>query len=457
MGRPLKIAKGTIITITDVDGTDEFVTVSEDLNTLNIIAGMPFVTASTVGGMTGGTTYWILEVLTSTTFTVSTTELSANPNYTKANLTTATSVSVKTSVGLVDTGFFNPDGSDTATNAVTYGVVGGNTGLYGKQTLCRVAIGISGTGTIYSDTGSADIYGSGTDFSNTVSAGSALQLQNSVTGEVSNLGFVSSIGGYITEAITDTEATGNFVVTSGDATNFVADAPITFDGNIGGLVTGTTYFVLSGANTTHFQVSASINGPAVVVTNDTQTVDATQDVLTLGASAAANSTYDNNPMSSWIYADDEAGFIVRQKGKTKYLVTGTTTTLTAQCFTANVANAALTPNTMNILATYADASTQYVSSLNDYNSEVFPTVVAAGSVTPGSVYTVYTTGTTNWTAIGAASNMTGVTFTATAAGSGTGTAILNTDNPDVIATFNTAYAANTYGGQPNPIVVISNA
>jgi hypothetical protein len=61
--------------------------------------------------------------------------------------------------------------------------------------------------------------------------------------------------------------------------------------------------------------------------------------------------------------------------------------------------------------------------------------------------------------------MTGVTFIATASGSGTGTAILANSsgettsqaNPDVIATFGTAYAANTYPGQPNPIVTINNA
>jgi hypothetical protein len=53
--------------------------------------------------------------------------------------------------------------------------------------------------------------------------------------------------------------------------------------------------------------------------------------------------------------------------------------------------------------------------------------------------------------------MTGVSFIATATGTGTGTAVLNTVNPDVIATFNTAYAANTYDGQPNPIVTIANA
>jgi hypothetical protein len=112
---------------------------------------------------------------------------------------------------------------------------------------------------------------------------------------------------------------------------------------------------------------------------------------------------------------------------------------------------------MNILSTDASSGTAYISSLNDYNSEVFPTQVAAGSISAGTAYTIYSSGTTNWTAIGAPSNITGVTFTATGSGSGTGTAVLTTSNPDVIATFNTAYAANTYGGQPNPIVTIASA
>lgn len=457
MGRPLKIAKGQIITITAVNGTTEVVTVSENLNNLNIIAGMPFVPATTVGGMTGGVTYYILKVVSATTFTVSTTPINANPNLTPANLSPAGPVTVKASVGLVDTGFANPDGSNTATNNTTYGVVGGDTGLYGSQVLVRAAIGISGTGTIYSTTGSADVYGAGTDFATDLSAGSAVQIINQQTGAAENIGFVSSIGGYITEVVTDTEATGSFVVTSGDATNFIADQPITFDDDIGGLTAGTTYFMLSGANTTHFQVSATLGGSAVAVTNDTVTLNATQDVFTLAASASANSTFNTNPMASYIYADDEAAFIVRQKGKTKYLVTGATTGLTAPCFTANVANTALTPNTMNILATYADTSTKYVESVNDYQSEVFPTTVAAGSLVGGTTYTIYSAGTTNWVAVGAYANMTGITFTATGSGSGTGTAIVSTANPDVIATFGTAYAANTYDGQPNPIVTISNS
>ena len=173
-------------------------------------------------------------------------------------------------------------------------------------------------------------------------------------------------------------------------------------------------------------------------------------VLTANANVVASN-------AAYVYANDEAGFIVRQKGKTKYLVTGGTTGLTAQCFTANVANTALTPNTMNILSTDVASATAFVSSINDYNSEIFPTQVAAGSLVAGTVYTIYSAGTTNWTAVGAMSSMTGITFTATDAGSGTGTAVAFSVNPDVIATFNTAFAANAANGQPNPIVVIASA
>ena len=160
-----------------------------------------------------------------------------------------------------------------------------------------------------------------------------------------------------------------------------------------------------------------------------------------------------------MYANDEAGYINRQKGKTKYLVTGLTTGLTGACYTANVANTALTPNTMNILATYdaGTGGTAYVQSLNDYQTEVFPTTVAPGSLVIGTAYTIYSAGTTNWTALGAAANMSGITFTALATGSGTGTAILTDANPDVIATFGTAYAANEYYTPSNPIVTIQSA
>jgi hypothetical protein len=375
-----------------------------------------------------------------------------------ATLTDTTGESVLMSVGVVDAYFNNPLGGAgfPATNANTYGVVGGNTSIVGSQVLTRVAIGINGTGTLYSATDTAYVTGIGTDLANTLSVGSAIQVAsaniNGTTTDYTTLGFANTVPGLTTVAVANTQNTGNIIGTSGNAQTLLANGTVRFTANLGGLVAGQVYFVKAIANAAAFTVSTTLAGAEVDLSNATGTPDAQQDVVELVANAAVASTG-----AAFIYADDEAGYIVRQKGKTKYLVKGGTTGLIAPCYTANVANTALTPNTMNILSTDAASGTAYVSSVNDYNSEVFPAQVAAGSLSVGTVYTIYSTGTTDWSVCGAASNMTGVSFIATATGTGTGTAVLNTVNPDVIATFNTAYAANTYDGQPNPIVTIANA
>lgn len=334
MGRPLKIAKAqAVITITATNGTTEVVTTSANLNTLGIIAGMSFIPASNVGNLVAGTTYWILEVLSATTFTVSATQLSANPTYTKFNLATAGPVTVAASVNVVDAYFNNPNGGVgyPATNANTYSVVGGNTAIYGPQILCQVAIGVAGTGTITCADDSPNLDGVGTDFANTLTDGTVV-----TTSDGTLLGFITDI----------------------------ANANATF--------------------------------------------------ATFDANAAAN-VVD----SSFVYATNEAGFIVRQKGKQKYLVQGTTTGLIGPCYTANLANSALLPNTMSIVATYANAATTLVQSLSDHTVEIF-TATSGETALPNE------------------------------------TANINNSSP-AFGTFNTAYAANTYGAQPYPIVTINNA
>ena len=277
MGRPLKIAKAqAVLTITDTDATTEEVTVSQTLSSLGIIAGMPFVTASNVGGLIAGTTYWILQITGASTFTVSATQLSANPTSTPLNLSGTTGQSVAASVGVVDSGFNNPAGINN-----TYGVVGGNTAIFGSQVLCRVAIGQTGTGTLSALTTSNAVTGTGTAFDAELAVGSVLTTSTNVL-----LGYVANI-----------------------------------------------------ANATS---------------------------LTLTGNAASNASG-----VSFVYATNEPGFVVRQKGKQKYLVQGATSGLVAQCQTANVANSALTPNTMNIVATYANSSTAFVQSLSDTNLEIF--------------------------------------------------------------------------------------
>jgi hypothetical protein len=462
MGRPLKISKAqAVLTITDTAETGSIVTISGgNLTTApitGVASGMPFVVATTVGGLTANTTYYVDTILSNTTFSVSATDLSVQPRV-MATLTDTTGESVLMSVGVVDAYFNNPLGGAgfPATNANTYGVVGGNTSIVGSQVLTRVAIGINGTGTLYSATDTAYVTGIGTDLANTLSVGSAIQVAsaniNGTTTDYTTLGFANTVPGLTTVAVANTQNTGNIIGTSGNAQTLLANGTVRFTANLGGLVAGQVYFVKAIANAAAFTVSTTLAGAEVDLSNATGTPDAQQDVVELVANAAVASTG-----AAFIYADDEAGYIVRQKGKTKYLVKGGTTGLIAPCYTANVANTALTPNTMNILSTDAASGTAYVSSVNDYNSEVFPAQVAAGSLSVGTVYTIYSTGTTDWSVCGAASNMTGVSFVAIAAGTGTGTAVLNTVNPDVIATFNTAYAANTYDGQPNPIVTIANA
>lgn len=412
MGRPLKIAKAqAVITLTATNATTEVVTTSANLNTLGIIAGMPFVTASNIGGMVTGRLYWILEILTANTFTVSDTPLNANVNNTPVNLSATSGQTVAATVAPVDMYFNNPTGPQwPATNANTYSVVGGNTALFGSQVLCNVAIGQSGTGTLYGSTGSNVIGGLGTDLGN-IAADSVIQYI-AANGQLVTLGYVDTATGTANIEISNATATGNFLTTVGNAQTLFANLPVTLTADIGGLTAGTTYFVKAIPNAAAFTVSLTPGGANVGLTNEDAESYALQDTSLLSANATANIAG-----ASFIYATPEAGFIVRQKGKQKYLVKGTTSGLVAQCLTANVANTAMLPNTMTITATYANAATQLVQSLSDRNTEL---------------------------------------FTATSGPVATGNIVLQNAAP-AYATFNSAAAANAAAGQPYPIVTIGAA
>jgi hypothetical protein len=422
MGRPLKIAKAqAVLTITATgNGLGAAVTVSDNLTTsptVGVAVGMPFVVASTVGGLVANTIYYINAITGNNTFTVSTTQLSVQPRV-LATLTTTTSQSVKASVAVVDAYFNNPVGGVgfPTTNANTYSVVGGNTAIIGKQVLAQVAIGISGTGTIYTSSANANIFGVGTNFGTQLSAGSTLQIgvpQNNGTTSFITLGTVSgAVAGYANIELSNATATGNFLTSVGNAQTLYANQPVVLSANIGGLTAGTTYFVRTIANAAAFSVADYVGGANVALTNEDATSYALQDRVVL--TGVASTTAKNAP---FIYANDEAGYIVRQKGKQKYLVTGATSGLTAQCYTANLANTALTPNSMRILATYANAATQTVQSLSDHTGEL---------------------------------------FTATSGPIATGNIVFQNAAP-VFATFNTAAVANAANGQPYAIVTIASA
>ena len=424
MGRPLKIAKAqAVLTITATgSGLGAAVTVSDNLITapnVGVIAGMPFVVASSVGGLTANTTYYINAITGNHTFTVSTTQLSVQPQV-LATLTTTTGQSVKASVAVVDAWFNNPNGGTgfPATNANTYSVVGGNTAIIGKQVLANVCIGVQGVGNVFASTSSNVVVGLGTDFAN-MATGTHLYAQWGGNVQVAQLlGTTTSTKGNLSVVVANTTVSGNIIGTSGNAQTLTVSTPVTFDSTFGGLTAGTTYFVKAIANSAAFTVSSVPNGAEVQLTANTSvTGNAIQNRVVLSAVSANNASGVDGYGDGFAQALPEAGFIVRQKGKQKYLVTGTVTGLTAQCYTANLANTALTPNTMRILATYANSATQTVQSLSDHTGEL---------------------------------------FTATSGTIATGTANINNSAP-VFATFNTAAAANSTGGQPYAIVTIASA
>jgi len=424
MGRPLKIAKAqAVLTITDTAETGSIVTVSggnlTTSPTVGITKGMTFVADTTVGGITANTIYYVNSILSNTTFDVSETQLSVQPQVIPT-LTDETGQSVSVSFNVVDAYFNNPTAGAgfPATNANTYSVVGGNTAIIGNQVLAQVAIGVNGTGTLYTPIAvntSNVVAGVGTDLAN-LTTGAAIQVAvaniNGSTDFV-NLGFASATKGNVTVAVANTTVTGNVIGTSGNAQTLALNMPIKFDANFGGLTTSTTYFVKTIANAAAFTVSTDQGGASVQLTaNASVTGNAIMNRVVLTANA--NVIVGN---AAFIFANDEAGFIVRQKGKQKYLVTGSTSGLTAQCFTANLANTALTPNTMRILATYANSATQTVQSLSDHTGEL---------------------------------------FTATSGPIATGNIVFQNAAP-IFATFNTAAVANADNGQPYELVTIASA
>ena len=457
MGRPLKIAQSqAVLTLTGTSASTQLVTTSGNLTSANVIKGMPFVVTSNIGGLVAGTTYYVNSVASSTTFSVSSTQLSVQPQ-TVPTLTNTSGQTIAATVGLVDYGFNNPNGSNTAQYANTWGVVGGNTAQYGKQVAVTVAIGANGTGTLFTSTTSPRAAGLNTNFATNVANGAVIQIPvaniNGIQTDYTTVGYVTGTPGNNTIAVANTTATGNVIGTSGNALTLIANAPVIFDNTFGGLTAGNVYYVKTTPNASAFTVSASVGGaPVQLTSNGSVTGNALQDTLTFTSNAAV--AVSN---SAFIQATPEAGYINRQKGKIKYLVTGLTSGLTGQCYTANVANTAMLPNTMIITGTYANSSTVNLFNLDDYQSEVYTAWTYSNALVVGTQYTIANAGNTLWTSVGARDNMTGITFTATGNVAGTGFAIAANANPDVIATFGTAYTANVTAGQPNPVITINNA
>ena len=413
MANKLKIAKASFSgPLTDTTATTNVITVD---TTFYLTRGDRFVPASTVGGLTGGTTYYVDEVLSSTTFTALTKSWSVQPHV-SPTLTNTTGQSVILTFNQVDEGY----PSDTPQDM---GVVGGDTQQYSKQLIAFGAIAIANPGAFWFDTSTTDVYGDKTaDFDVNIAVGEQLSftgdnipfvvgalvtgvtyvINNTVgtsaaqwiamgatganlgevfiataagagTGSVSYasssanvpLGTVASIDTVSTATASSDAGTDLITVTSTAA--FDLDAPIWFAATIGGLSADTTYFVKTIDSGTTFSVSATLGGTALALTTTTVVSTANIEKLTLGAV----STFTKSAYSGIQGAADEAVYILRQKGKRKYLVSNGPETRQGICTLVNKAQADLLAGEMSIQGTYDNAATTYIESISDVNGLPF--------------------------------------------------------------------------------------
>ena len=413
MANKLKISKSSFSgPLTDTTATTNVITVD---TTFYLTRGDRFVPASTVGGLTGGTTYYVDEVLSSTTFTALTKSWSVQPHV-SPTLTNTTGQSVILTFNQVDEGY----PSDTPQDM---GVVGGDTQQYSKQLTAFGAIAIANPGAFWFDTSTTDVYGDKTaDFDVNIAVGEQLSftgdnipfvvgalvtgvtyvINNTVgtsaaqwiamgatganlgevfiataagagTGSVSYasssanvpLGTVASID--TVETATASSDAGTDLITVTSTAAFDLDAPIWFAATIGGLSADTTYFVKTIDSGTTFSVSATLGGTALALTTTTVVSTANIEKLTLGAV----STFTKSAYSGIQGAADEAVYILRQKGKRKYLVSNGPETRQGICTLVNKAQADLLAGEMSIQGTYDNAGVTYIESISDVNGLPF--------------------------------------------------------------------------------------
>ena len=412
MANKLKIAKvAALPVLSDTTATTNVITVD---STTGMTQGDRFVPASTVGGLTGGTTYFVNEVLSATTFTALNTSPSVQPQV-SPTLTTTTGGSVKLSVNQVDTGY-------PADTPQDMGVVGGDTGQEGKQLTAFGAIATAQPGKFWFDSSTTDVYGDkDADFTTNIVVGEQLSftgdnipftvgaLVTGVTYVIDNtlgtsaaqwismgatganlgevfvatgagagtgtqsyastganvpLGTVSALAVVSTPTASSDATTDLITVTATGA--FDLDAPIYFGADIGGLTAGTTYFVKTIDSGTTFSVSATLGGPALQLT--TTTVVSTANIEKLDLSASA--TFTKSEISV-LGSEDEAVYIKRQKGKRKYLVSNAAGTKTGICTMVKKAQADLLAGEMSIEGTYDNAATTFIESVSDVNGLAF--------------------------------------------------------------------------------------
>lgn len=213
----------------------------------------------------------------------------------------------------VDQGYPNDGTTDNGFNRDYPGVFGG---VENDEAVSPyVAIEEAQNGTINSTEGITVIWSASNVFdgSETVSTGASIYA----AGLDDAIGTVNTINTPASVTCDSAAASTDLILTKGAtaATALVVDGPVTFDLDFAGLTAGVVYYVKATPDSTHFSVSLTPGGAVIQLTDDSDDVTATQG-HTITLDAAATATVTN---SAWTASNPDNGFIIRQKGKKKFL------------------------------------------------------------------------------------------------------------------------------------------
>lgn len=217
----------------------------------------------------------------------------------------------------VDIGFPNDGTTDNGFDDENPGVVGGTIAAFGDELVVYPAVAVEQKqyGTINSTEGTTVIWGSdGANFVNTLDDGSIVYAD----GIDAAIGVVGSTSEAVTVTCDSAAASTDLITTKGAvaATDLVVNGPVVFASDFAGLTAGTVYYVKTTPSGTTFSVSETPEGAAIGLTDDSDDVVATQaTTATLDADATATVS-----ASVWTSAEPDNGYVIRQKGKKKFLM-----------------------------------------------------------------------------------------------------------------------------------------
>lgn len=339
-------------------------------NTATLAEGQAVVFSGALGGLLANTVYFVTSINSGTQFTVSAVRDSA-----PVNLTTATgSISVQHA-----TSNFALNQPVTFTGT-TFGNIVANTVYYVKTLDSNTTFTVSATmgGTAFSLATA----------SGTMTAGKIRPIPMVISNTTTSTNVITTAS----IAVTATTATSNLITCSSTST-LVVDQPVVFSGALGGIVAGTTYYVLTINSATQFTVSQTQGGTALVLSSASGSLNvqhSTQNLLSnqpvvfygtqIGNLVPGTTYYVLSIVSSTTFtvsASSGPGSVFAQS-----TASGTMTCYTGPVQNVYIGNTTVTTNlltTLGISVTNTTATTNLITAANVFLLEVgMPVVFASG-------------------------------------------------------------------------------